>query len=107
MAKLTYADVAKHASADDCWFILNDKAYDVTGFLGDHPGGSQVILDVAGRDCTEAFLAAHPESVMKLTLGPKGLEAARRGEVDTSSAPALGRCRDETLLHWFGRASPP
>ena len=87
MALLTFADVAKHASSDDCWFILNDEAYDVTAFLDEHPGGSQVILDVAGRDCTEAFLAAHPASVMKLTLGPKGLAESYKGKVDTISAP--------------------
>lgn len=42
---MTYAEVAKHVSADDAWFILNDQAYDVTTFLSEHPGGSQVTLE--------------------------------------------------------------
>ena len=29
--------------------------YDVTSFLANHPGGSAIILAVAGRDATNAF----------------------------------------------------
>ena len=35
----TPAEVARHASSDDCWVIVADHVYDVTAFLDDHPGG--------------------------------------------------------------------
>lgn len=31
------------------------KVYDVTSYLDDHPGGSEVLLDVAGQDADEFF----------------------------------------------------
>ena len=88
---LTYADVEKHNKEDDCWIILNGKTFDVTTFIDQHPGGSSLIIDVAGQDATIPFLAAHPESVMKLTLGPKGLADSLRGEVDMSTLPSEAR----------------
>lgn len=43
------------------WMIIgNDnnggpKVYDVTRYLDDHPGGSEVLLDVAGQNADEFF----------------------------------------------------
>merc|ERR1712228_796181 len=55
------SEVAKHNSPEDCWLIVgNDghggpKVYDVTQYLDDHPGGAEVLLDVAGQDADEFF----------------------------------------------------
>lgn len=39
-----------------------NTVYDVTEYLGDHPGGVDIMLDVAGKDATEAFdNAGHSE----------------------------------------------
>ncbi|KAG0239737.1 fatty acid alpha-hydroxylase [Actinomortierella wolfii] len=46
------AEVAKHNKADDCWIIVDGKVYDVSGFVADHPGGEEYILDHAGEDLT-------------------------------------------------------
>ncbi|SCW03307.1 LAFE_0G07536g1_1 [Lachancea fermentati] len=46
--------LAAHSSAEDCWVSLYQrKIYDVTRFLNEHPGGSQALLDYAGKDVTE------------------------------------------------------
>ncbi|KAF9438876.1 fatty acid alpha-hydroxylase [Entomortierella beljakovae] len=45
-------EVAKHSTAKDCWVIHDSKVYDVTGFVADHPGGEEFILDHAGEDVT-------------------------------------------------------
>ena len=84
---LTYAEVSQHTTKEDCWIVVNGKAYDVTDFLDDHPGGPAVVLEAAGVDSTAAFLEAHPEDIMKLTLGPKGLAKSLVGNVDMSTMP--------------------
>ena len=32
--------VRQHNTQDDCWIVVNGKAYDVTDFMPDHPGGA-------------------------------------------------------------------
>lgn len=51
----TVADVAKHNSSSDCWLIINNNVYDVTSFLGDHPGGAYTIIPYCGMEATRAF----------------------------------------------------
>ncbi|KAI5807423.1 cytochrome b5 [Peziza echinospora] len=53
--EFTYDDVKVHDSKNDLWVVVNDKVYDITKFVDEHPGGEEVLLDVAGVDSTEAF----------------------------------------------------
>ena len=55
MASISTSTVLSHNKKDDCWIIINNSIYNVTDFLKEHPGGSEVILDFAGKDATEAF----------------------------------------------------
>lgn len=41
--------------SQDAWIIVNDLVYDVASVLGDHPGGVELILEYAGKDCTKEF----------------------------------------------------
>ncbi|ERT01297.1 hypothetical protein HMPREF1624_02539 [Sporothrix schenckii ATCC 58251] len=77
-------EVAKHASADSCWVILYGNVYDVTKFLPSHPGGSRVILQLAGKDCTEEFDPIHPPGTLD-ELSPESL----LGKVDEASLKRL------------------
>ena len=36
-------------------YVGGAKVYDVTKYLDDHPGGAEVMLDVAGQDADEFF----------------------------------------------------
>jgi len=56
----TWQEVAKHNTLDSVWVSYKGKVYDVTGFVGSHPGGSEVLHLMAGRDVTHAFDAHHP-----------------------------------------------
>ncbi|KAF4974344.1 hypothetical protein FZEAL_8742 [Fusarium zealandicum] len=53
--EFTFQDVAEHNTKNDMFLVVNDKVYDCTKFLDEHPGGEEVMLDVAGQDGTEAF----------------------------------------------------
>jgi len=51
----TRAQVAEHNSSKSAWIILDNKIYDITKFLDEHPGGEEVLLEQAGGDGTESF----------------------------------------------------
>ncbi|XXG85290.1 hypothetical protein AAC387_Pa11g0395 [Persea americana] len=55
-------ELAKHNSAEDVWISIQGKVYDVTTWLKDHPGGDLLLLNLAGQDVTDAFVAYHPGS---------------------------------------------
>jgi cytochrome b involved in lipid metabolism len=42
-------EVAKHNKASDCYLVIDNIAYDVTKFLPEHPGGEEVMLELAGN----------------------------------------------------------
>ena len=50
----TLAQVAAHATADDCWLAISGKVYDVTDFIPGHPG-KDAILQGCGKDATTLF----------------------------------------------------
>jgi cytochrome b involved in lipid metabolism len=56
----TATEVATHANSESCWLILDKKIYDVTSFIGKHPGGES-ILRGCWKDATQMF-SRHPES---------------------------------------------
>ncbi|KAH8434883.1 uncharacterized protein LDX57_012514 [Aspergillus melleus] len=51
----TLEQVKTHNKPDDVWIVLHNKVYDITKYLEDHPGGSAILLEVAGTDATDAF----------------------------------------------------
>ena len=66
----TAADVAKHATAADCWMILNtNKVYNFTLFLSTnmHPAGSSIIAPYCGQNGDPGF-ASVPHSPHAVSL---------------------------------------
>lgn len=61
---LSLQEVRQHNTKEDCWVVIHDKAYDVTDFVDQHPGGAQVILKYAGKDATKAFDPIHPSDTL-------------------------------------------
>ncbi|KAJ9148905.1 FMN-dependent dehydrogenase [Pleurostoma richardsiae] len=78
---LTGTEVAKHCSKDDCWVIVHGRAYDVTEFLPEHPGGMKIILKYAGKDATEEFEPIHPPDTLEKYLP----ESKHLGPVDMTT----------------------
>lgn len=57
--KYTWQEVAKHNTPESAWVIVDGTVYDVTEFLPRHPGGSEMMLLAAGRECTDLFNMYH------------------------------------------------
>ncbi len=55
----TKAEVATHASSQSCWSIVNGKVYDLTSWIGQHPGGQQAIKGLCGTDGSATFNGQH------------------------------------------------
>lgn len=55
----TTTQVTAHNSASDCWSIINGSVYNLTSWINRHPGGSQGILSICGKDGTSAFQGQH------------------------------------------------
>ncbi|OBT82492.1 hypothetical protein VE02_08164 [Pseudogymnoascus sp. 03VT05] len=78
---LTGNEVAKHNSNESCWVIVHGKAYDVTEFMPEHPGGMTIILKWAGKDSTDTYEPIHPPDTLDKYLD----ESKHLGEVDIST----------------------
>lgn len=60
----TMEEVAKHNKKEDVWVVVKGVVMDLSGFLEDHPGGVQAIVNFAGRDATEEFEMLHDDEVI-------------------------------------------
>jgi len=63
VARITWEEVSRHTAKDDTWLLIDGKVYDVTPFLGLHPGGGQLIVEAAGQDATSLFERTHGEGL--------------------------------------------
>lgn len=99
----TPSDVAKHASRSSCWTIVGTGVYDITTFIGRHPGGPSAALALCGRNGTAMFRNQHggaggPASVLAgYRIGK--LKAARTGSAGAAAAstsPATGGGRSNS-----------
>lgn len=52
---LTSTQVAAHNTLQDCWIIVSGRVYDVTRYIGSHPGGQNAITRHCGQEATTAF----------------------------------------------------
>jgi cytochrome b involved in lipid metabolism len=43
-SKISVSEIDKHATADDCWIVVNGKVYDLTTFAPEHPGGPDSMI---------------------------------------------------------------
>jgi cytochrome b involved in lipid metabolism len=60
----TIAQVAQHASATSCWSAIDGNVYDLTQWIGRHPGGKARILSLCGKDGTAIFHGEHHKEAL-------------------------------------------
>jgi cytochrome b involved in lipid metabolism len=65
----TAAEIASHNQANDCWLLINDKAYDVTDYIYSHPGGMENITNYCGQESTDLYDSIPHSQRASLLLG--------------------------------------
>lgn len=79
-----FCKVSAHNTAESCWVILYGHVYDVTDFISEHPGGSKIILQLAGTDATDEYDPIHPPGTLEEFLKPE----AKLGTIDETTLPS-------------------
>ncbi|PHU04956.1 Delta(8)-fatty-acid desaturase [Capsicum chinense] len=62
---ITAEELKKHNKREDLWVSVQGKVYNVTDWIKQHPGGDIPILNLAGQEATDAFIAFHPGTAWK------------------------------------------
>jgi hypothetical protein len=55
----TMERVKANNSASSCWTVISGNVYDLTRWIGSHPGGSGAIRSLCGTDGTAEFNSQH------------------------------------------------
>ncbi|KAK0916514.1 hypothetical protein LTR02_000645 [Friedmanniomyces endolithicus] len=97
--RISTDELTKHATAENCWILVNGKVYDLTNFAPEHPGGADstlkvnlstptsqltalaVITKYAGKDGTKTYNTYHSASLIDKTLS----NAEKKGDFDEST----------------------
>ena len=78
-SKYSMANIAKNDSTSSCWAAISGKAYDLTDWISEHPGGAGAIVSICGTDATSVFQGKHGGQ-----SGPaSSLSAYLLGDVDS------------------------
>jgi len=46
-------DVTSHNTEESCYVTIGTYVYDITSFVGDHPGGGRLIIEYGGKDVSD------------------------------------------------------
>lgn len=49
----TMSEVSKHDQEKDCWMVIEDKVYDLTKFINEHPGGFIILVKRKTKEVKE------------------------------------------------------
>mmetsp|Transcript_6785 Transcript_6785/g.12841 ORF Transcript_6785/g.12841 Transcript_6785/m.12841 type:complete len:144 (-) Transcript_6785:1561-1992(-) len=99
------SEVAKHNKKSDCWIAVHGKVYDLTKFAHEHPGGSHILFNLAGKDGSRIFDTIHTPDIfdgykeevpMVGELDPKDIKQKDESAVKKGEKPPL-----EYLLNAF------
>lgn len=102
--EITRKEVEKHNRKEDLWIIVDTKIFELTKFLNLHPGGSGLLLTVAGKDATTEFFELHRKNVL-----------VKYSNLIIGNVQSLLRYKEESIFgsipysdnnHWHGFHSP-
>ncbi|WP_022721647.1 cytochrome b5-like heme/steroid binding domain-containing protein [Rhodopseudomonas sp. B29] len=49
------AELARHASPEDCWMAIHGAVFDITAYLPDHPSRPSIIEPWCGKEASSAY----------------------------------------------------
>ena len=89
--------------------FLNDRVYDVTEFLDEHPGGEKILIRNAGIDSTEEFEeighSSDARELLQEYLIGELQEADKKGTVDTGpkswASTSAGNENEGGWIRWI------
>ena len=55
LEKISDAELRRHNDENGLWVAIHGKVFDLTNFYMEHPGGWDVIEEVAGKDGTQQY----------------------------------------------------
>ncbi|MCH8553197.1 MAG: FMN-binding protein [Natronospirillum sp.] len=55
LREISLDELAEHDSEDSCWKAINDRVYDITDYIPNHPTPEHVITEWCGKESTEAW----------------------------------------------------
>ncbi|CAF1119601.1 unnamed protein product, partial [Didymodactylos carnosus] len=91
----TMNEVSTHNTNQDCWIIIDNKVYNPTPFLSEHPGGGDSITLNGGTDCSDEFNAIHSKKAHQM------LEKYYIGDLLSSQVPINNTpCTSSSITQW-------
>ncbi|EGX95952.1 Cytochrome b5 [Cordyceps militaris CM01] len=88
----TLEQVAEANSPENAWIVIHGKVYNVSSYLDDHPGGRDVLLELAGGDATNDFdFVGHSKSASK------AIAEFEVGDVAGFTVPAKREARQQLM----------
>lgn len=95
-------DVELHNKSGDCWVSYKGSVLDVSGFLQDHPGGDDLILNHAGKDVTA--IMADPDEHTHSDAAYGMLHEFKIGQIGVEADIVKeGSCFCVLILFWLPR----
>ncbi|KAJ7547117.1 hypothetical protein O6H91_08G069800 [Diphasiastrum complanatum] len=78
---ISMEELKQHKAENDAWTVLRGRVYNISPYLRFHPGGIDMLMKGAGKDCTALFNKYHPWVNAEFML-----EKCQVGLLDVSSA---------------------
>jgi len=61
------SEINSHNKRNTLWLIISGKVYDLTIFQNEHPGGSEILVNYAGKNATIDFEnIGHSENALEI-----------------------------------------
>ncbi|GAB2228378.1 hypothetical protein Droror1_Dr00010214 [Drosera rotundifolia] len=103
------SQVAQHKSKTDCWMVIHGKVVNVTKFLEEHPGGEEVLLEVAGKDASKEFEdIGHSKAAQQLLLKYQVgvLQGHRQTDVEAGGYDAIKEKKGKEMSAFVVKEPP-
>mmetsp|Transcript_61983 Transcript_61983/g.202173 ORF Transcript_61983/g.202173 Transcript_61983/m.202173 type:complete len:108 (+) Transcript_61983:80-403(+) len=97
-------ELAGHRAENDCWIAIHGDVYDVSSFVGEHPGGKHLLMDVAGYDGTAAFQTIHQKEIIDQKLPPGSKKGTISPSEQEKAKPPVKP--NVSCLDWLKRVLP-